>query len=178
MEEVTAAEAANVNPDLQASVVAKEPESAPTLPVRKDVFCQVVDPIKHRSNVLGMQGYVSFCVVTKRPDGKEVRSVRRYRAFDWLRNQLRLEFPDILIPPLPEKSVLDRFGDDFVEYRRKELERFMKRILSHPVLSESPSVVTFVNGSEEELKLCKTPTPQSPPKRRSPRKASLPQSNQ
>lgn len=117
--------------------------------VRKDVFCQVTDPVKHKGSGLSVQGYVSFCLVTKvllppsfrpyfslnscrafssscvlfllveatstcsltshllqRADGKELRSVRRYRAFDWLRNQLRAEFPDILIPPLPEKTVL------------------------------------------------------------------------
>jgi len=157
MEEVSAAEAANVNPDLAplASSTAKDekkPAPAPAAPPsKKTVFCQVIEPVKHKASGLAVQGYVTFTVVTQRPDGKEVRVSRRYRSFDWLRQRLRTEFPDVLVPPLPEKTVLDRFGEDFLEYRRKELERFLKRILEHPALGESPSVLTFISGSEEEI---------------------------
>lgn len=38
----------------------------------------------------------------------------------------------------------------------------MKRILSHPVLSESPSVITFVNGSEEEIEQLQNSAPVAP----------------
>lgn len=31
--------------------------------------------------------------------------------------------PGLIVPPLPEKQVIGRFEDDFIEYRMRALER-------------------------------------------------------
>lgn len=115
---------------------------------KKEVFCKVTDPKTIGNN---LAGYVTYCAQTKRPDGSTLLSVRRYKAFDWLRRSLRVEYPTVLTPPLPEKSVVNRFGPEFIEDRRRELERFLTRVLEHPILSQSPSLELFLVSAENEI---------------------------
>lgn len=100
---------------------------------------------------------------------------RRYQDFDWLRIKLEDSQPTHLIPvgppgpdrnalappvtspllpsrlqPLPEKfvmkGVVDRFSEDFVETRMKALDKFLKRVADHPVLSFNPHLNAFLTA--------------------------------
>jgi hypothetical protein len=143
MEEVSASEAASLNG------VRGDPESDSQ--AKKDIYIRVTDPKKIPGTGLKAQGYVTYLVESKGPEGRIVKAVRRFNQFDWLRGQLRTEFPEVLTPPLPEKSILDRFADEFIDYRRRELERFLRRILQSPILSESKALKMFLNETEEEM---------------------------
>ena len=72
--------------------------------------------------------------------------VRRYSDFEWLLDQLGNSYPGIIIPPVPEKQAVGRFSPDFVEQRRRGLERFIARICVHPQLVESHHFITFLTG--------------------------------
>lgn len=52
--------------------------------------------------------------------------------------------------PLPEKfvvkGVVDRFSEEFVETRRKALDKFLKRIADHPVLSFNDNFNVFLSA--------------------------------
>ncbi|XP_038660115.1 sorting nexin-30 isoform X1 [Scyliorhinus canicula] len=106
----------------------------------RDLFVTVDDPKKH---VSAMETFITYRVSTKTTrnefDLPEYTVRRRYQDFDWLRSKLEESQPTHLIPPLPEKfvvkGVVDRFSEDFVETRRKALDKFLKRIADHPVLS-------------------------------------------
>lgn len=69
--------------------------------------------------------------------------VRRYSDFAWLREQLQEHYPGYLIPPLPEKQLFNRFNPEFMEFRKKELEKFLQRVTSHHVLCTSPQLQQF-----------------------------------
>ncbi|XP_016399632.1 sorting nexin-30-like [Sinocyclocheilus rhinocerous] len=77
---------------------------------------------------------------------------RRYQDFDWLRNKLEESQPTHLIPPLPEKfvmkGVVDRFSEEFVETRRKALDKFLKRVADHPVLSFNEHFNAFLSAKD------------------------------
>ncbi|KAI9565402.1 hypothetical protein GHT06_009194 [Daphnia sinensis] len=64
---------------------------------------------------------------------------RRYSDFEWLKNQLSVCYPTLIIPPLPEKHSLfeqiDRYDRDFITSRMQLLHRFLNRLADHPVLS-------------------------------------------
>lgn len=64
---------------------------------------------------------------------------RRYSDFEWLRQQLSLCYPTLIVPPLPEKHSLfeqiDRYDRDFITSRMQLLHRFLNRVADHPVLS-------------------------------------------
>ncbi|NXQ56118.1 SNX30 protein, partial [Anthoscopus minutus] len=54
--------------------------------------------------------------------------------------------------PLPEKfvvkGVVDRFSEEFVETRRKALDKFLKRITDHPVLSFNEHFNIFLTAKD------------------------------
>jgi len=116
----------------------------------------VTDPEKHGD---GVKAYVSFAVITQTDlpsfsEGKiEVR--RRYSDFVWLRTQLAINNPEIIVPPIPPKmsdKFLARFKDEFLEKRRKALELFLNRVALHPALIASIDLNTFLCAKEWELK--------------------------
>ena len=80
--------------------------------------------------------------------------ILRFSDFDWLQLRLREEYPGVVVPPLPEKQglvdvaaqeVLQASGvqeddDLWLEQRTAALDRMLKRIYAHPLLSGSPSL--------------------------------------
>ncbi|XP_028660639.1 sorting nexin-30 isoform X1 [Erpetoichthys calabaricus] len=119
----------------------------------RDLFVTVDDPKKHVST---METYITYRVNTKTTraefDLPEYSVRRRYQDFDWLRNKLEETQPTHLIPPLPEKfvvkGVVDRFSEEFVETRRKALDKFLKRIADHPVLSFNDHFNVFLSAKD------------------------------
>ncbi|XP_038842960.1 sorting nexin-30-like, partial [Salvelinus namaycush] len=117
----------------------------------RDLFVTVGDPKKHVST---METYITYRVVTKTTrvefDLPEYSVWRRYQDFDWLRTKLEDSQPTHLIPPLPEKfvmkGVVDRFSEEFVETRRKALDKFLKRVADHPVLSFNEHFNSFLSA--------------------------------
>ncbi|XP_032872497.1 sorting nexin-30-like [Amblyraja radiata] len=117
----------------------------------RDLFVTVDDPKKH---VSAMETYITYRVGTKTTrnefDLPEYTVRRRYQDFDWLRIKLEDSQPTYIIPPLPEKfvvkGVVDRFSEDFVETRRKALDKFLKRISDHPVLSFNDHFNVFLTA--------------------------------
>ncbi|XP_040053627.2 sorting nexin-30 [Gasterosteus aculeatus] len=119
----------------------------------RDLFVTVDDPKKHVST---METYITYRVSTKTSrvefDLPEYCVRRRYQDFDWLRMKLEDSQPTHLIPPLPEKfvmkGVVDRFSEEFVETRMKALDKFLKRVADHPVLSFNPHLNAFLTGKD------------------------------
>jgi len=125
-------------------------DDIPSLGNENNVFCIVSKPEKVGE---GMNAYVLYNITTKDKVGSNLTSSRRYSDFDWLHEMLKLEYKHLIIPPLPEKTIFDRFSPEFVEYRRKELERFLKRTLVNPELSQSPSLRTFLTANEATMEV-------------------------
>ncbi|CAG8472199.1 29177_t:CDS:10 [Racocetra persica] len=77
---------------------------------------------------------------------KEFTVLRRYRDFLWLYNQLTLNNPGVIVPPVPGKHVIGRFQDEFVENRRQALEKCLNKITSHPLLRSDPNLKLFLES--------------------------------
>ncbi|OVA10028.1 Phox homologous domain [Macleaya cordata] len=126
----------------------RSPSSQPFL----SVF--VTDPVKLGN---GVQAYISYRVITKTnfPDyhGPEKIVIRRYSDFVWLRDRLFEKYKGIFIPPVPEKSAVEkfRFSAEFIEMRRQALDIFVNRIASHPDLQQSEDLRTFLQADEETM---------------------------
>ena len=80
---------------------------------------------------------------------------RRYNDFVWLRAQLVSEFPGVIVPPLPEKSIISKFAADFIDARRRGLEKFLNRTLAHPRLSKGEVFTVFLASDVESLERAK-----------------------
>eukprot|EP01104_Vermistella_antarctica_P014363 TRINITY_DN44_c0_g1_i1.p1 TRINITY_DN44_c0_g1~~TRINITY_DN44_c0_g1_i1.p1 ORF type:complete len:493 (+),score=198.67 TRINITY_DN44_c0_g1_i1:26-1480(+) len=107
----------------------------------------------------GMNAYMSYDIVgTTTLDqytNQSMEVTRRYRDFNWLHESLLKDHAAYIIPPLPEKQVFSKFVPEFVEYRRRELERFLRRVAAHRVLCKAKSLQVFLEATEEELNAVK-----------------------
>ncbi|WWC87895.1 sorting nexin-4 [Kwoniella dendrophila CBS 6074] len=116
---------------------------------------EVREPIKEHEGSKDM--YVSYAVKTQTNLTTFPKSMaivrRRFQDFVFLRDHLVKNFPACVVPPIPDKHRLeyikgDRFGPEFIERRRLDLQRFTERIARHPTLQRSQLVNDFLQSSE------------------------------
>ncbi|BGP16058.1 Vacuolar protein sorting-associated protein vps5 [Rhodosporidiobolus nylandii] len=72
--------------------------------------------------------------------------LRRYSHFVWLYEALLQNNPGVIVPGMPEKHALGRFGADFVENRRLGLQSALNKIVSHPMLVGDPDLRLFLES--------------------------------
>ncbi|KAI6696461.1 hypothetical protein NL676_016580 [Syzygium grande] len=129
----------------------QSPRSPPAQPY---LSVSVTDPVKLGN---GVQAYISYRVIAKTnlPEyqGPEKIVIRRYSDFVWLHDRLFESYKGIFIPPLPEKSAVEkfRFSAEFIEMRRQALDIFVNRIASHHELRQSDDLRTFLQVDEEVM---------------------------
>ncbi|XP_020210681.1 sorting nexin 1 isoform X2 [Cajanus cajan] len=141
-----------MNPARTLSGSSQSPRSPSSSPPFLSV--SVTDPVKLGN---GVQAYISYRVITKTnfPEyqGPEKIVIRRYSDFVWLRDRLFEKNKGIFIPPLPEKSAVEkfRFSAEFIEMRRQALDIFVNRIASHHELQQSEDLRLFLQAEEETM---------------------------
>jgi len=74
--------------------------------------------------------------------------LRRYSDFLWLYERLHRERAGSIVPPLPEKQAVSRFSPEFVEDRRRSLEKFLRRVVLHPELWNAECLATFLRADD------------------------------
>lgn len=94
-------------------------------------------------------------LTTNHPKLSSAAIWRRYSDFDFLYQCLSMDYPTLLIPPLPNKKRLEyvkggRFTEEFITKRQSSLQLFMNRILNHPVLSKSDALLLFLSNDESQ----------------------------
>jgi sorting nexin-9/18/33 len=75
---------------------------------------------------------------------------RRFSHFVAMHTALTRRLPGLALPPLPEKQYAGRFSNDFVEARRGDLERYLSRLVRHPVVRYA-EVLTFFLSCENDM---------------------------
>lgn len=90
----------------------------------------------------------------ERTDGRSASPMRitvhrRFSHFVALHTALGRRLPGVALPPLPEKQYAGRFNDDFVEARRGDLQRYLSRVVRHPI-ARYAEVLTFFLGCEND----------------------------
>ncbi|KDQ19604.1 hypothetical protein BOTBODRAFT_51951 [Botryobasidium botryosum FD-172 SS1] len=81
----------------------------------------------------------------------EFSVLRRYSDFLWLVSALSANNPGVIIPPVPEKSALNRFQDSFVESRMLGLNRCIQKIANHAMLSTDPDLKFFLESDSFQM---------------------------
>lgn len=77
--------------------------------------------------------------------------MRRFSHFVMLHTALSRRLPGIALPPLPEKQYAGRFNEDFIEARRGDLERYLNKIVRHPVVRYAEIVVFFLGCENDNV---------------------------
>ena len=78
---------------------------------------------------------------------------RRYSDLLLLHDVLANDYPTCIIPPLPDKKVLqyfagDRFSQRFTQKRCHSLQNFLRRVSLHPTLSQSSILKVFLTSGD------------------------------
>jgi len=73
----------------------------------------------------------------------------RFSDFEWLSLELKLKYPGVIMPPLPDKNPLAKINlnetnNEFLELRKRSLVLFLQKILKHPELKHSPELRKFI----------------------------------
>ena len=120
---------------------------------------QVSDPVQHSE---GVNKYTSYRVDVRPPNNADQQQqqmfsavLRRYSDFLWLYERLQAERSGAIVPPLPEKQPVGRFNPAFVEIRRRELERFLRRAAVHPELQGCASLDAFLQADDVTFQAAK-----------------------
>lgn len=72
---------------------------------------------------------------------------RRYNDFVWLRESLKKYYPGLLIPPIPEKSILGKLEKDFHMRRIRDFNRFFDHLAKQKILANSIITKEFLTES-------------------------------
>jgi len=118
----------------------------------------VSDPVQHSE---GVNKYTSYRVDVRPPNSDMTTTqvfsavLRRYSDFLWLYEKLQMERAGAIVPPLPEKHPMGRFNPAFVEIRRRELERFLRRAAVHPELQGCASLDAFLQADDVTFQAAK-----------------------
>ncbi|GAA6027358.1 hypothetical protein JCM8097_002624 [Rhodosporidiobolus ruineniae] len=72
--------------------------------------------------------------------------LRRYSHFVWLYEALVQNNPGVIVPGMPEKHAIGRFGSEFVENRRLGLQAALNKIVAHPMLVGDPDLRLFLES--------------------------------
>ncbi|KAI0251172.1 hypothetical protein BJV78DRAFT_1282682 [Lactifluus subvellereus] len=99
--------------------------------------------------------------INSSPNPSRITVHRRFSHFVVLNTALTRRLPGIALPPLPEKQYAGRFNDDFVEARRGDLERYLARIVRHPVARYAEILTFFL--SCERMETSASSPPRLPP---------------
>lgn len=114
--------------------------------VKSQYTCELKDP-KKESKLKGLKSYMAYQLT---PSFSNFTVSRRYKHFDWLHERLEEKFPCIPVPPLPEKAISGRYEDDFVNERMKLLQRWVTRMVRHPIISRCEVFFHFLTCSDEK----------------------------
>lgn len=93
------------------------------------------------------KAYVIYLVTTKELN---FSVKRRYSDFEWLREIFSEQFPNLIIPPIPLKNFSDRFNEEFIEKRKRYLQKFIHSIDNNPVLANTSIYYDFISCKSED----------------------------
>jgi len=120
---------------------------------------QVSDPAQQQDGMAKYTSYKVNTLVTSATPAFPFQNssvIRRYSDFVWLTNALSIEFAGSIVPPLPEKQAVSRFNAEFVEGRRRQLEKFLIRVSLHPELSGADALRVFLSADDIAFSLAKS----------------------
>lgn len=115
----------------------------------------VSDPVQHAD---GLNKYTSYRVDVRSTSSSTPYSavLRRYSDFLWLFERLHRERAGAIVPPLPDKQAVARFSAAFVEDRRINLEKFLRRVSLHPELSDATCLSIFLTADDATFHAAKS----------------------
>lgn len=110
-----------------------------------------------------MSSFKLYCIRTFLKSDKNLQCevLRRYSDFDWLKEKLIERFPGVSIPDLPGKDFIGRYiyeTQTFNHTRRRGLEIFLTRVLTHMQFRSSEDFQAFLFYEKKKFSIYKDKT--------------------
>ena len=92
-----------------------------------------------------MMKHTTYRVSTSRPNEAPSATCRhRFSDFVTLREKCLAAAPGAVVPPVPEKKMVNNLDPDFIEHRRDLLEQFLNYLASHPLVASQMALSEFL----------------------------------
>uniref|UniRef100_A0A5B7AW87 Putative sorting nexin 2A-like isoform X1 n=1 Tax=Davidia involucrata TaxID=16924 RepID=A0A5B7AW87_DAVIN len=139
------------NKDLEKSIVLSRSSSSNSEYLKITVSNPQKELEASNSIVPGGNTYVTYLITTRTnmPEfgGSEFSVRRRFKDVVTLSDRLSEAYRGFFIPPRPDKSVVESQvmqKQEFVEQRRVALEKYLQRLVAHPVIKKSDELRVFL----------------------------------
>lgn len=109
-------------------------------------YIEVKDPVKV-GELTSMHVEYTVVVESELLETRHAQVNRRYTDFRWLYRQLQSNHWGRIIPPPPEKQSVGRFKQDFIENRRFQMEKMLRKIASNPILQSDLDFILFLTSN-------------------------------
>lgn len=106
---------------------------------------EVKDPVKV-GELTSMHVEYTVVVYSELLETRYAQVNRRYTDFRWLYRQLQSNHWGRVIPPPPEKQSVGRFKQDFIENRRYQMEKMLRKTASSQILQSDPDFIMFLTS--------------------------------
>lgn len=109
-------------------------------------YVEVKDPVKV-GELTSMHVEYTVVVESELLETRHAQVNRRYTDFRWLYRQLQSNHWGRIIPPPPEKQSVGRFKQDFIENRRFQMEKMLRKIATNPILQSDLDFILFLTSN-------------------------------
>ena len=96
-----------------------------------------------KSGMFGINNYYVYEIVSYL-NGEKFQTLRRFKDFEWLYDNLKENFKGLCIPPLPCKTFKWLQDASEAELRRTKLEKVLNILLNHSTLKKSQQIWIFL----------------------------------
>jgi len=133
------------------------------LELSQKIKIDIVETTTHNSGLFGYASYVTYTIKCKYLDTEKCfEAERRYSDFDWLNCYFHTNsnYKGLVLPVLPDKKSLGNTEPKFVQQRKLELERYLRELGRHEILSKDSYLKIFLGDkSKEDLQTLKERKP-------------------
>ncbi|GIL78419.1 hypothetical protein Vretifemale_7883, partial [Volvox reticuliferus] len=100
--------------------------------------------------------YTLYCITSRSVVSPETTVERRFRDVVALAELLQSLYPGCFVPPRPSRNAVEarRMQPAFIEERRVGIEKFLRRLVVHPVLGPSEATQVWLHVPTADLRTC------------------------
>ncbi|EFJ42090.1 hypothetical protein VOLCADRAFT_119517, partial [Volvox carteri f. nagariensis] len=99
--------------------------------------------------------YIMYRITSRSAVSPETTVERRFRDVVALAELLQSSYPGCFVPPRPSRNAVEgrRMQPAFIEERRAGMEKFLRRLVVHPVLGPSEVTQVWLHSPRPDLRL-------------------------
>jgi len=123
------------------------------LELNQKIKIDITQSTHHNSGFMGVTSFVTYTIKSRFLDSEKCfEAERRYSDFDWLNCYFHTNsnYKGLVLPVLPEKKSIGNTDPKFIQQRKLELERYLRELGRHEILSRDSYLKIFLGEKGKE----------------------------